>query len=257
MMNTLCQSCGYKGHGGFCCTKVSDLSVVLNHELILDKINLHFHCGELTAIIGPNGAGKSTLLKALIGVIPHTGTLHYHDAKGKRSEKPQLGYVPQEFSFDKEAPVSVLDFMVSCRFHFPVWFHIPAGIKHKIEHSLGEVKAENLIEKKLGALSGGEMQRVLLSLALDPVPNILLLDEPLAGVDQAGAAVFYQIVSDLRKKYDLSILLVSHDLDNVRQVADRVVLLNKSVLLCDTPDLVFSSQEFASVFHLHAETLLK
>jgi len=250
-MNEYCQSCGYKGHGGFCCTKVTDLSVVLNHEVILDKINLHFHCGELTAIIGPNGAGKSTLLKALIGVIPHTGTLHYHDALGKRSEKPQLGYVPQEFSFDKEAPVSVLDFMVSCRYHFPVWFHIPRRIKNNIENSLREVKAEHLIYKKLGVLSGGEMQRVLLSLALDPVPAILLLDEPLAGVDQTGSSLFYQIVSDLRKKHDLSILLVSHDLENVRQVADRVVLLDKTVLLCDTPDSVFSSQEYASLFHLH------
>jgi zinc transport system ATP-binding protein len=249
-MNLPVQSCDYKGHGGLCCTQVVQFGVTIGSETVLENVNLHIHCGELTAIIGPNGAGKSTLLKALIGLLPHSGELHYLDAKHNRTEHPLFGYVPQDFSFDRDSPVSVLDFMVACHYRFPVWLHVPKSIQKRIEKSLHEVGADQLLHKKLGVLSGGELQRVLLALALDPVPNILLLDEPVSGVDQSGTTLFYQLVSDLRKQYDLSILLVSHDLDYIEQIADRVILLNKTVLLNDTPVNVFSSQEYRVAFSL-------
>lgn len=103
-------------------------------------------------------------------------------------------------------------------------------------------------EKRLGALSGGELQRVLLALALDPVPDLLLLDEPVSGIDQKGLEMFYSTVSELRKKINLSIILVSHDLDLVEQYADRVILINGTVVLSGTPEEVFNDERTSQIF---------
>jgi zinc transport system ATP-binding protein len=127
---------------------------------------------------------------------------------------------------------------------------LPRKVIGHVEESLSRVKAEHLIKRRLGALSGGELQRVLLALALDPVPDILLLDEPVSGIDHNGLEMFYNTVSDLRNNYDLSIILISHDLDLVYRYADRVVLLNKTVLENGKPKDVFRSENFYEVFSL-------
>ena len=113
---------------------------------------------------------------------------------------------------------------------------------------LSKVKAEHLIDRRFGALSGGELQRVLLALALDPVPNLLLLDEPGAGIDQGGLELFYNTVSELRQNYDMSIILVSHDLNLVAKYADRVILLNKTVISSGTPKQVFGDERTLKYF---------
>jgi len=122
------------------------------------------------------------------------------------------------------------------------------NIRNKVKESLSKVKAEHLINRRIGALSGGELQRVLLALALDPIPDLLLLDEPVSGIDQNGLEVFYDTVSELRKEYDLSIILVSHDLDLVEKYADRVILLNGTVLCCGSPNEVFNNQITSKIF---------
>lgn len=236
---------------GLCCTKVKDFGVTIGRTEILHDVNLHIHCGELTAIIGPNGAGKSTLLKAMLGEAKSTGELKYLSSKGKHSGNPLIGYVPQYLNFDSSSPTSVLDlFMASC-FKFPVWLHTPKKSVVKVEEMLSIVKADHLINRKLGALSGGELQRVLLALALTPTPDLLLLDEPVSGIDNNGLKLFYETVSELRRKYDLSIILVSHDLDLVYKYADRVVLINKTVLENGKPQDVFASESFSDVFSLN------
>jgi zinc transport system ATP-binding protein len=235
---------------GFCCTKLKEFGVTLGKTEILRDINLHIHCGELTAIIGPNGAGKSTLLKAMLGDIKATGELKYLDAKGRRNGKPLIGYVPQYLNFDAGSPTSVLDLFMACRFKFPVWLYTPKRIIRHVEESLARVRADHLIKRRLGALSGGELQRVLLALALDPIPDLLLLDEPVSGIDHNGLAIFYETVSQLRKNYDLSIILISHDLDLVYQYADRAILLKKTVLENGKPQHVFQSENFNEVFSL-------
>jgi zinc transport system ATP-binding protein len=235
---------------GLCCTKLEGIGVTLGKTEILRDVNLHIHCGELTAIIGPNGAGKSTLIKAMLGEVKSEGRLKYLDAKGGRSGKPLIGYVPQYLNFDPSTPTSVLDLFMACRYKFPVWCHTPRKVIGHVEESLSRVKAEHLIKRRLGALSGGELQRVLLALALDPVPDILLLDEPVSGIDHNGLEMFYNTVSDLRNNYDLSIILISHDLDLVYRYADRVVLLNKTVLENGKPKDVFRSENFYEVFSL-------
>ncbi len=233
---------------GLCCTKIENFGVVIGKNRILENVNIHIHCGELTAVIGPNGAGKSTLLKAILGETRHTGELHFLDAKGTHSGSPLVGYVPQHLNFDLSTPTSVLDIFAACRTGNPIWLRISKKMRERVYESLARVKAEHLINRRLGALSGGELQRVLLALALDPVPDLLLLDEPVSGIDQKGLELFYNTVSELRGKYDLSIILVSHDLDLVSAYADRVILLNGTVVCSGTPEEVFGDERTIKLF---------
>lgn len=233
---------------GLCCTKIENFGVTKGTVSILENVNMHIHCGELTAIIGPNGAGKSTLLKALLGEVPHTGELKYLGSMGDRSGQPLIGYVPQQLSFDPGTPTSVLDLFIACGSRKPAWLFKPVGIKKRAETGLAKVKADHLINRRLGALSGGELQRVLLALALDPVPNLLLMDEPVSGMDQGGLELFYNTVSELRQNYDLSIILVSHDFELVAKHADRVVLLNRTVISSGTPEQVFCDEKTRKSF---------
>lgn len=235
-------------HCGLCCTKIENFGVVKGSVRILENVNIHIHCGELTAIIGPNGAGKSTLLKAIIGEVPHTGELKYLDSKGTRTNAPLIGYVPQQLRFDPGTPTSVLDMFIACSSRLPAWIFKPVGIKKRTIQVLSKVKAEHLIDRRLGALSGGELQRVLLAMALDPVPNLLLLDEPSSGIDQGGLELFYKTVSELRQKFDLSIILVSHDLELVASYADRVIVLNRTVIRSGIPEAVFSDKDAMRTF---------
>lgn len=233
---------------GLCCTKIENFGVVRGKNEILKNVNLHIHCGELTAVIGPNGAGKSTLLKSILGEIQHSGEMKFLDSKGEHGGKPVIGYVPQQFNFEPGTPVSVYDLFASANSNLPVWLFKSANKRAKIKEVLEIVESGHLIDKKLGNLSGGELQRVFLALALNPVPDLLLLDEPVSGVDVNGLKLFYKIVSELREKFDLSIILVSHDLDLVADFADRVVVLNKTVVCTGKPKEIFNNPQFAALF---------
>ena len=231
-----------------CCTKVENFGVKAGNLTIFEDVNLHVHCGQLTALIGPNGAGKSTLLKAILGEVTHTGNLHYVDAKNQHTGNPVIGYVPQYLTFDVTAPISVIDLFMSCLSTRPVWLFSSQKIRARVLNNLRRVKAEHLIDRKLGALSGGELQRILLALALDPLPDLLLLDEPVSGVDQNGLDLFYEIVVELKASEDMAIILISHDLEQVAKHADQVVLLNKKVLAAGTPDEVFANDKMKRIF---------
>ena len=235
-----------------CCTKIEDFSVRIGRTDIFSHVNIHIHCGQLTAVIGPNGAGKSTLLRAILGEVPHTGVLHYVDAKGKHTGHPIIGYVPQYLRFDVSSPTSVMDLFMASLSRRPVWLCSSKKLRPRVLRSLARVKAEYLIDRRLGALSGGELQRVLLALALDPMPDLLLLDEPVSGVDQNGLELFYDIVADLREKEDMAIILISHDLNLVATHADQVVLLNKEVVCSGTPEEVFRDARTKKIFGMLA-----
>ncbi|MGE5544988.1 MAG: metal ABC transporter ATP-binding protein [Bacillota bacterium] len=215
---------------------------------LLYDINLHIHCGELTGIIGPNGAGKTTLLKAIVGEIPFSGNMHFLDAGGVRTGRPLIGYVPQRLDFGPGSPASVLDFCSACISNIPVWLSHPRRNRQRVFDTLARVQAEQLINRRMCELSGGELQRVLLACALDPVPNLLLLDEPVAGVDPRGLEIFYSMVSELRRVHDLSIIMVSHDHGMISQYADRIVLLNRTVLAAGRPAEVFRDPLFLNLF---------
>jgi len=232
---------------GLCCTKLKDFGVTIGKNEILSDINLHIHCGELTALIGPNGAGKTTLLKAILGEIRHTGELSFLDAENRRRD-PVVGYVPQRLDFDPETPISVLDLFSATLSAWPVCLGHSRRVRERAAANLAGVQAEHLLAHRLGDLSGGELQRVLLALALDPNPDLLLLDEPISGVDVRGKELFYNLVSNLRQRYDLSIILVSHDWALASRYADRIVFLNRTVQCCGTPEEVFADEELLRTY---------
>lgn len=229
------------------CFIIDNLSVNLGGTAILKDINLHIHNGELTALIGPNGAGKSTLFKALIGDIPYTGDFFYADNL-KIFGKPKIGYIPQKLEFDPVSPISVLDLFAASLTAVPVWLFSSTKLEQKTRESLSIVKAEHLLKKKLGNLSGGELQRVLLALALNPVPDLLLLDEPFSAVDHNDSEALYCLVESLARKYDLAAIIVSHDLALSAKYCRTMIVLNHSVQSVGTPEEVFADEKFRQTF---------
>ena len=232
-----------------CCLRAEGLGVTAGDQVILHDVDFHLHCGEITALIGPNGAGKSTLFKTVLGQLPHTGTIDFQKAGGKHT-RPLIGYVPQSPSFDRGDPVSVLDLFSASISDWPVFLPTPKRLRTRVETCLSRVHAESLIDKRIGALSGGELQRVLLAMAPEPVPHILILDEPLSGVDIEGEKQLLDMLDEVRTQYDLSILLSTHDFATLEEYADKVILLQGTVLKAGKPTEVLSSPEFREVFHL-------
>ncbi len=240
------------GKPGTCRLQVRDLGVTLDNESILRGITFQLNCREIVALIGPNGAGKSSLFRSILGQIPYTGTIKFELAGGYPS-RPKIGYVPQSPSFDRGYPISVLDFFAAAISRWPVFLPVPRHLRERVEECLSRVHGEALLYKRIGTLSGGELQRVLLALALEPIPQILILDEPLSGVDVGGEHLLMEMLDEIRQKYDLSILFSTHDFSTLRQYADKVILLQQAILKVGTPAEVLRSQEFQSVFHLNLE----
>ena len=237
-------SCGHS-----CCLRVENLSVRIGTDDILSDVNLHVHCGEMVALIGPNGAGKSTFLKAILGQREYRGTIAFSEP-GQRSKKPRIGYVPQSPAFDPSDPVSVADLFACCMSKRPAFLGLGKSMRQLVMECLERVHGEDLIDKRIGTLSGGELQRVLLALELEPMPNILILDEPLSGVDVEGMQSLMDMLDEIRKEYDLSILMTTHDFSMLHQYADNVVLIDRGVKIQGKPDMVLSSEEFFRAFHM-------
>ena len=233
---------------GLHCTKINNISVKIGKDVILKNVSIHIHCGELTVIIGRNGAGKSTLLKAILGEIEHTGNITFVDKKDNVTKKIKIGYVPQSINVERHMPTTVYDLFASCITHIPVFLKKDKKIYNEIKEHLRIFGAENLIDKSIGDLSGGELQRVLIAIATKPTPNLLILDEPVSGIDRNGIQEFYNIISKLKAEYDMSIILVSHDLELAKKYADKVILLDKEVIKEGTPNEVFNSLEFRNRF---------
>ena len=237
------------GCAGACCLRIEDLGVSFGGEEVLRHVSFHLHCGEIVALIGPNGAGKSSLFRTILGQTPHTGTIEFQRAGGDKT-RPLIGYVPQSPSFDRGDPVSVFDFLSAAISDWPVILPPPKKLRSRVAGCLARVHGDALIDKRMGALSGGELQRVLLALALEPLPHILILDEPLSGVDIDGERQLLDMLDEIRTTYDLSILLSTHDFATLDQYADKVILLKSQVLRVGPPGEVLASEEFRAVFHL-------
>lgn len=231
------------------CIKINDLSVSFGDEKVLDDVSLHMHCGELTVIIGQNGAGKSTLLRAILGQIPHEGNIEFKETKtGNISNVMKIGYVPQTLNIERELPMTVYDLFATFISKYPVWLPKSRKLYAKIKEQLKLFSVEDCIDKQVGKLSGGQLQRVMLSIAVTPMPDLLILDEPVSGIDENGVRDFYRLVDEMKHKHDLAVLLVSHDLELVRKYADKVVLLDNTILCQGTPSEVFENDSFKKVF---------
>ena len=237
------------GCGDSCCLKLNNVSVRIGGSAILKDVTMHVHCGEMVALIGPNGAGKSTILKAILGQRDYDGTITF-SAPGMRHRKmPRIGYVPQSPTFDTGDPVTVADLFACCMSRRPAFLGMSKAMEETVLKCLDRVHGRDLLHKRVGTLSGGELQRVLLALALEPLPNILILDEPLSGVDVEGMEVLMDMLDEIRKKYDLSILMTTHDFGSLGRYADQVVLIDHALLKQGRPEDVLNSDEFRRVFH--------
>jgi zinc transport system ATP-binding protein len=168
--------------------EIRNLTVRKGETEILSGIDADIRCGEVTALIGPNGAGKTTLLQAILGQVPYTGEIRFRRSPGHGQGAPRIGYVPQHLPFDREAPLTVLDFFALSAQRRPVFLGISAAARRTTVESLDRAGVAHLLDRPMGKLSGGELQRVLFALALRDSPDILLLDEPVSGVDPAGGS---------------------------------------------------------------------
>jgi zinc transport system ATP-binding protein len=202
-------------------------------KTILEGVDLSLGSEEIVTIMGPNGAGKTTLLKIAIGLLkPSSGQFY-------KSPALTIGYVPQKFELPFGFPLSVRRFLAFAR----------RGVgSAEIEAVLSELGAAHLIGSRMDALSGGEFQRILIARALLRQPNLLILDEPLQGVDVQGQVELYQLLPRLRDRHGCGILMVSHDLHLVMAATDRVLCLNQHICCSGTPDTISSDPAYLRMY---------
>ena len=231
---------------GYCCTKIRNINVSFGKKEVLKNVNIHIHCGKLTVIIGENGAGKSTLIKAILGEVKHNGTILFKD-KENSGDKIKIGYVPQRLDIEN-SPATVYDVVTSYTSDSPVFAVKNKRNYEEIKKHLKEFGADKLIDSKINSLSGGQLQRVMLAIATMPYPDLLLLDEPVSGIDRNGKEQFYKTIADLKQNHDLAIILVSHDFEYVKKYADKVILLDKTIIAKGKPEEVLTSKEFIERF---------
>ena len=193
---------------GLHCIRINSISVMAGGQTIIENVNLHIHCGKITTIIGRNGAGKTTLIRAVLGEIEHSGSIEFMDLKNRTKDKLRTGYVPQYIDIEKNTPMSVYDLFAGYVSNAPVFFRKNKKTYEMIKNQLSIFDAQDLIDKRACDLSGGELQRVLLSIAVTPVPNLLLLDEPVSGIDRKGMEFFYKKIKYLKENYDLAMIVV-------------------------------------------------
>lgn len=232
--------------------KVTDLSVRSNRRTILQNINLQIFDSEIIIIIGPNGAGKSTLIKTILGFIKgYTGYV-------TRSPNLRIGYIPQQTLFPEHIPINVITFLNLNNKNSKVNKHnnninitdttidnIYQNLGLELNHTLN---INHLLNKSIHSLSGGELQRVLLTKALLNEPNLLVLDEPTKSIDINGQVEFYNLCASLQKKINCAILMASHDLHFVMSEVNYVVCLNQHICCQGLPESISKEQEFIKLF---------
>lgn len=199
--------------------KVSGLKVKFDNHVILDDISFEVKRDDTLAIIGPNGAGKTVLFKVLLGLIPFEGSVEW-------APDINIGYVPQKLSVSSDLPITVFEFFKLKESDFKKIENVMAmvGFRQKAEHIHHDMR---VLKSRLGSLSGGELQRILMAYSLLDNPNVLLLDEPTAGVDIKGEETFYNLFAELKKDVDLTIIFISHDAEVVEKYADKIIKLNE------------------------------
>lgn len=235
--------------------KVKNLAVTLDGEVILQPLSFEIKEGEVAAIIGPNGAGKTVLLKALVNMLPHEGTVEWR--KGVA-----IGYVPQRFQIDRTLPMTVNEFFLLHEEHF-LLSGDEAG--KRIQSALKEVGLPaDVMRQRLSTLSGGQMQRILVAWALFDKPNVLLFDEPTTGIDIGGEQTIYNLLHSLQDLHDMTIILVSHELNIVFQYATSVLCINRALICAGEPHETLTPEQLKRLYgegtfyhHMHTEGELK
>ncbi|MDR2459587.1 MAG: metal ABC transporter ATP-binding protein [Deltaproteobacteria bacterium] len=226
---------------------IKDMGVSYGSFDILRDVTATIPEKKQTVIIGPNGAGKSTLVLAILGAVPHTGSIEFFKTS------PVLGYIPQRLDFDRHLPLTVAEFMSLGRTRWPVWLRCPKKLVQKNMEYLELVKAQNLAKRPLGSLSGGETQRVFLARALMDDPDLLVLDEPAAGVDVYGEQLLSEILDTFKREF--TIVMVSHDLKSAKNHGDWIICLNRTVVSAGPPEKIFRTEVITKAFGLDLDSL--
>lgn len=225
--------------------EVQHLTIEFGEQTVLADVSFSVPSGTTLAILGPNGAGKTVLFRALIGALPHAGTVRW--ANGAR-----IGYVPQTLDLERDVPITGTDFL-SAR---AALAREPAS---RVAEALSLVGiAPDIAQRPIGVLSGGQFQRMLIAFALVGNPNVLLLDEPTAGVDEPGQEQLNDLVQRLQRERGLTVLFISHELTMVYRYADNVLCLSRDVVCMGPPRAILTPQLLHDMYgtdmghHVHA-----
>jgi zinc transport system ATP-binding protein len=208
------------------------------HDLVLDDVSFALRSGEFVALVGPNGSGKSTLLKVLLGVLrPDQGSASLFGSPPDRyKERWRVGYVPQRPTVASEVPATVREIVVAGRLSRRGWWRVPsAADRLAVEHAIESVGLAPLADRPIGELSGGQQQRAFIARGFASEPELLVLDEPIAGVDAESQRRFRESLTHLISQHGAGVLLVSHELSAVADEVDRVIVLKRRILFDGAP----------------------
>lgn len=222
------------------------IDLTLGRTRILEQVSFSVAAGSVHAIVGPNGGGKSSLIKTLLGQMPHQGQLTLHWP----SQREVIGYLPQALEFDRGLPMTVDDFMAAMCQQRPAFLGLSRRVRPDIDAALAKVGMLDKRKRRMGALSGGERQRVLLAQGLIPEPQLLVLDEPMSALDEAGIQVFEQLLHGWRQA-GTTVLWIEHDLEAVLRLADRVTGLSRKLLFDAPPAQALTPERLLGLFSVH------
>jgi ABC-type Mn2+/Zn2+ transport system ATPase subunit len=227
---------------------IENISVSLNHQLVLSDVHISWDLGACVGIIGPNGGGKTTLLKTIVGLIkPQSGTISFF-GESFNAWRHKVSYVPQRSAVEWDFPVTVYDVVMMGRYVHLGWFSYPSlHDKEQVNSAIEKVGLSDYRDRPIGALSGGQQQRVFLARALAQDPTIFLLDEPFAAVDVTSEKIIMDVLLALRHQQKL-VVMVHHDLEAVLHHCDSATLVHKTRALSGRPHEILSSSVCNEVF---------
>jgi zinc transport system ATP-binding protein len=215
--------------------QVKQLSVQLEDRLVVEDLSFEIAAGERLSVLGPNGAGKTVLLKALLNLLPYRGEVVW-------SPGVRIGYVPQKIDADTHLPLTFTDlFHAKCR-----TLRIGFNEAQEIAHTVG--LTPQILKTPVGHLSGGQFQRGLIGFSLIGNPNVLLMDEPTASVDEPGEEHIYELINRLQTQHNLASIMVSHDLSFVFRYASKVLCLNRQQVCFGSPTEALSSEVLTKLY---------
>lgn len=237
---------------------IRDLQVVLGGRAVLNGVSTSIARGRITALIGLNGSGKTTLLRTLVREHPYRGEVRFHCGHDHSKPTPEhIGYVPQKLTLDARLPLTVKDLLALTLSRRPLFLGIARTTLATIHRLLERVDMLPHLDKPVEVLSGGQLQRVLLALALEPQPELLLLDEPAAGIDFKSQQKFYDLIAELNRASGVTVLLVSHELSMVNRHAHHVLCLTDGKIHCEgPPQAILTPENLAKVFGTDMQAFL-
>ena len=233
------------------CLEVKDLAAGYNGRPAIEGISFGIAPGQMVGVIGPNGAGKSTLFKAILGLIPrHGGEILLHDVEAL-GQRALMGYVPQLDQVDRAFPVTVRDVVMMGRYPRIGWLRYPGpGDAQAVQQALERVELLPLADRRIGELSGGQAQRAFLARVLAQDPHVLLLDEPVSGVDAATQHAIFGVLEALRDN-GKTVVVATHDLNCVIERFDQVLCINRRLIAYGPPDAVFHEEVLERTYGNH------